>query len=422
MINMFGRFSDSFKSKEKTDFWRVAVESFENKNYFDSFRNFVKYADDDETNNIKLTDNGSSLDIEFYQGTKLIKVKIDDKKVNAESDIAIVTKSGVAFMRRLLELNYGLYYSRFSLKDGMIVLKFDSSIIDCSPSKFYYAIKEIALKADKQDDLLTKDFNMLQPVIEVDTIVIPENEKKIKYKFYKKWIEETIKTVNPLNEKSYEGGISYLLLSLVYKIDFFLLPEGNIVNELEKLSSNYFTDDGKTFIEKNNSLKDGLQKLNDEPENKVIESFYKTISAFSVLNPTNFSPILNIIKDNQKNIKYYIDNKNEKIALAIYEYIFGYCLYNYGMVKCVSHFFKLAMVLINYEYYLEITGSSGNKYFIDENKLDEKLIKDEINDEIKNSGTEYPELSFNTANLNFSSLLNFLHSFLKEIQNLNFNI
>ncbi|HEY5536689.1 MAG TPA: hypothetical protein VIL99_17370 [Ignavibacteria bacterium] len=422
MINMFGRFSDSFKSKEKTDFWRVAVESFENKNYFDSFRNFVKYADDDETNNIKLTDNGSSLDIEFYQGTKLIKVKIDDEKVNAESDIAIVTKSGVAFMRRLLELNYGLYYSRFSLKDGMIVLKFDSSIIDCSPSKFYYAIKEIALKADKQDDLLTKDFNMLQPVIEVDTIVIPENEKKIEYKFYKKWIEETIKTVNPLNEKSYEGGISYLLLSLVYKIDFFLLPEGNIVNELEKLSSNYFTDDGKTFIEKNNSLKDGLQKLNDEPENKVIESFYKTISAFSVLNPTNFSPILNVIKDNQKNIKYYIDNKNEKIALAIYEYIFGYCLYNYGMVKCVSHFFKLAMVLINYEYYLEITGSSGNKYFIDENKLDEKLIKDEINDEIKNSGTEYPELSFNTANLNFSSLLNFLHSFLKEIQNLNFNI
>lgn len=419
---MFGRFSDSFKSKEKTDFWRVAVESFENKNYFDSFRNFVKYADDDEINNIKLIDNGSSLNIEFYQGTKLIKVKIDDKKVNAESDIAIVTKSGVAFMRRLLELNYGLYYSRFSLKDGMIVLKFDSSIIDCSPSKFYYAIKEIALKADKQDDLLTKDFNMLQPVIEVDTIVIPENEKKIKYKFYKKWIEETIKTVNPLNEKSYEGGISYLLLSLVYKIDFFLLPEGNIVNELEKLSSNYFIDDGKTFIDKNNSLKDGLQKLNDEPENKVIESFYKTISAFSVLNPTNFSPVLNVIKDNQKNIKYYIDNKNEKIALAIYEYIFGYCLYNYGMVKCVSHFFKLAMVLINYEYYLEFTGSSGNKYFIDENKLDEKLIKDEINNEIKNSGTEYPELSFNTANLNFSSLLNFLHSFLKEIQNLNFNI
>jgi hypothetical protein len=419
---MFGRFSDSFKSKEKTDFWRVAVESFENKNYFDSFRNFVKYADDDETNNIKLTDNGSSLDIEFYQGTKLVKVKIDDKKVNAESDIAIVTKSGVAFMRRLLELNYGLYYSRFSLKDGMIVLKFDSSIIDCSPSKFYYAIKEIALKADKQDDLLTKDFNMLQPVIEVNTIIIPESEKNIKYKFYKKWIEETIKTVNLLNEKSYEGGISYLLLSLVYKIDFFLLPEGNIVNELEKLSSNYFTDDGKTFIEKNNSLKDGLQKLNDEPENKVIESFYKTISAFSVLNPTNFSPVLNIIKDNQKNIKYYIDNKNEKIALAIYEYIFGYCLYNYGMVKCVSHFFKLAMVLINYEYYLEITGSSGNKYFIDENKLDEKLIKDEINDEIKNSGTEYPELSLNTANLNFSSLLNLLHSFLKEIQNLNFNI
>jgi len=141
MLNLFGRYSDAFKSKDKINFWREAVENFEQKKYFNSFRSFVKYAVNEETQNVILTDNGDSLDIKFYQGTKLIRVKINSQQVTAESDIASFSKPGIAFMRRLLELNYTLYYTRFSLKDNMILLKFDSSIIDCSPSKFYYAKK-----------------------------------------------------------------------------------------------------------------------------------------------------------------------------------------------------------------------------------------------------------------------------------------
>ena len=422
MLNLFGRYSDAFKSKEKINFWREAVDNFEQKKYFDSFRSFVNYASDNETKNIILKDNGDSLDIEFFQGTKLIRANIYKDHVIAESDIAIFTKPGVAFMRRLMELNYSLYYTRYSLKDNLIILKFDSSILDCPPSKFYYAVKELAVNADKQDDILIKDFSLLQSINEVDTIAIPENEKQIRYKYFKKWIDEALKKVSTLNENSYEGGISYLLLSLVYKIDFFLMPEGNIVNQIEKLNSIYFANDNKSFVDKNINLKNEIIKLGNEPENNVLNSFYKTITAFSLLNPTNFNMVLNVINDNHKNVKWYLDNKHEDIALSIYEYISGYCLYHYGMVKCVSNLFKLAMVLINYDYYSEITAESGKKYFLEKDKPDAKVIIDEISSIIEDSKEDFPELSFKTESLNFTSLLQLLNSYLKEIQNLNFNV
>jgi hypothetical protein len=80
------------------------------------------------------------------------------------------------------------------------------------------------------------------------------------------------------------------------------------------------------------------------------------------------------------------------------------------------------MVLINYDYYSEITAESGKKYFLEKDKPDSKVITDEINSIIDNSKEDFPELSFKTESLNFASLLQFLNSYLKEIQNLNFNV
>ena len=417
----FGRYNDSFKPKQKTDSWTESVELFEQKKYFDSYKAFVNYISDEATQNAKLTETGEQLQIDFIQGTKLIRTIIDLQKVIAESDIAEFAKTGIPFMRRLLELNYSLYYSRFSIKDNMIVLKFDSSIIDCSPSKLFFALKELALKADKQDALLIKDFPVLQPVYETNKIEFPDSVKKIKYNYLKKWIENAVQKVSVLNENTYEGGISYILLSAIYKLDFLLVPEGYIINELEKMSNQYFANDGKSYVDKNNILKDRITKTLNEPEEKIINSFYKTISAFSVLSPTSYNTVLNVIKDNVKNVKWYIDNKHEDIALSIYEYIFGYCLYTYGMVRCVAKMFRLAMLLINFDYYKEITGD-GEGYKDAEGNLNQNVITDKINKYINEGKTEYPELNFNISNLNFSSQLQFLSSYLKEIQTLNFNV
>ena len=68
----------------------------------------------------------------------------------------------VPVMRRLLEMNFTLYYSRFALDNERLCMRFESDIETANPSKLYYGLKELATKADKQDDLLVQDFSSLQ--------------------------------------------------------------------------------------------------------------------------------------------------------------------------------------------------------------------------------------------------------------------
>ena len=87
-------------------------------------------------------------------------------------------------MRRLIELNYDLEYSRYALDDNnTITMVFDTYALDASPYKLYYALKEIATKADKMDDLLLDEFQMLRATDKSLQLPIPDVEKEIKYQF-----------------------------------------------------------------------------------------------------------------------------------------------------------------------------------------------------------------------------------------------
>ena len=92
----------------------------------------------------------------------------------------------VPVMRRLLEMNFTLYYSRYAINEDKIYMLFESDIITANPSKLYYGLKELATKTDKQDDLLVQDFTSLQPLDTDHVIPIPEEEKEIKFRYFKK--------------------------------------------------------------------------------------------------------------------------------------------------------------------------------------------------------------------------------------------
>ena len=194
----FGRFTDAFKPKAKSDFWSKSEKLFEEKNYMDSYDAFFNYLKDDSINNVSWKRENNHIAFEFEQGTKTIHGSINENKITAQTDIAEFEKLSVAFMRRLMEMNYSLYYTRFALKDNGIYLKFDSGVADGHPRKLYYALKELAIRADKQDDLLLDDFSMLKPADNSGIEEIPAEEKEIKYEFFRKWMEDTVKRASEL--------------------------------------------------------------------------------------------------------------------------------------------------------------------------------------------------------------------------------
>jgi hypothetical protein len=344
---------------------------------------------------------------------------IDEKKITAESVVAGFEKPGVSFMRRLMEMNFTLYYSRFAIKDNMVYIKFDSSVEDSPPRKLYYAFKELSTRADKQDDILLTDFTLLKPVDVFITEYTPE-EKELLYKYYQKWLGDALKRVSELKEDSFSGAISYLLLDSLYKIDFLVVPQGSLQNELETIHFGYFARDNKPFEEKNKVMMEQVKKLLEKPKEKVLQDLYRVKATFGVSNPAPHPAVVDTINNNIGNVKWYVENKYEDIAVVIYEYIAGFCLFSYGLPKPDAELFRLLFNITNQDYFAE--NGIMEKYYDDTvKKFNEELVKSKIDEIIKKGIEQYPDLKFETVNLKFDSMLSFLRTYLTEMLKLNFS-
>ena len=188
----FGRYSDNNKTVEKVEKWNEAENLFKLSKYYESLNAFFEYLKDDDVDNVIHTQNGTSGTFSFYQGSKVVNGFYNEELLEAEVHLAQMPQPGVPVMRRLLEMNFNLYYSRYALNEDKLAMLFDSDIETANPSKLYYGLKELATKADKQDDLLVHDFTSLLPVANEHIIEIPDEEKAIKLKYFKLWIQETL--------------------------------------------------------------------------------------------------------------------------------------------------------------------------------------------------------------------------------------
>ncbi len=205
--------------------------------------------------------NGQEGRFQVFQGSKVVRGEFNNDRLHAEITLAKMPQSSVPVMRRLLEMNFNLYYSRYALDQDRICMRFDSDIKTANPNKLYYGLKELATKADKQDDLLVQEFTALQTMDTEHVIEIPLAEKEVKYTYFQKWITETLDYIKTLDADKYSGGIAYLLLTLAFRIDYLISPEGQLQNELEKLVDIYYRKDERQTIERNQLMREAYEKL-----------------------------------------------------------------------------------------------------------------------------------------------------------------
>jgi len=150
----FGRYSDNNKHNEKVNRWTDADALFKEKKYFESISAFFEYLKDDAAQNVLHERNGNEGRFELFQGSKIVRGTYNNEQLIAEATLAKMPQPSVPVMRRLLEMNFNLYYSRYALDNDRLCMRFDSDIRAANPNKLYYGLKELAIKADKLDDLL----------------------------------------------------------------------------------------------------------------------------------------------------------------------------------------------------------------------------------------------------------------------------
>jgi hypothetical protein len=414
----FGRYSDNNKTKAKAQFWTDADNLYKDKKYKESISTFFKYLADDEAQNVELKDEPNGTSFILNQGSKVLRGTINDTTLKAEINLAKMEQPGVAIMRRLLDQNFNLYYSRYALNNDMLCMRFDSDVNAASPSKLYYGLKELAIKADKQDDLLVQDFPQLK-TIDTDHIVpLSEQEKQVKYDYLQKFIAEVLDRIASVDADKFSGGIAYLLLTLVYRIDFLIAPEGKLLQEIEAIYAIYWDADKGTIIEKNRDMIEGFKKIQQKPKEEIFPYLFQSKSTFSVNAPTLYKNVADSLHKALDGSAWYKTNEYPLWANHIIEYGLAYCQYSFSLPKPLTDLYLLYMQINNPDYFTAL----GFKLTYNNGGLNNEAITKRIM-HIQNHWKEkHTKLDFKTEKLNFTNLTEFNFSFCNEIEFLNFDI
>lgn len=417
----FGRYSDSYKRPESYEAWDTALEKFEEQEYLDAYRAFFNYLRDESEDNVKLREVEGGIYFDLFQGSKKISGFVDEHKLRVESKVAHTEKFRVAFMRRLVELNYELEYSRFALdQDGNITIVFDTYTIDGSPYKLYYALKEVATKADKQDDLLLDEFQSLQPVDVEHLEMMSREEKEVKCNYIQEQIRETLEEVDngKLNKDKYAGGVAYLLLYLIYKLDYLVKPEGFMMEVLERLHRLYSTkDDKKSMAELNQVICRELRTLQDRPREEFYKEMYRVPATFGITMPVSHDRVVSLIDAELHQMDWYLDNGYDKIALSIPGFICSYCMFIYAIPQPGRELFHLYFQITESDYFRDL-GFTNYYYDTTTHTFDKKAIKRAIRRIVDKHRDHFHKLIFPTGSLDFSSLARFARSYFQIIRNL----
>ena len=414
---LFGRFSDAYKSQDQYDAWDQSITMFENQLYLDAYIKFFEYLKDESQDNIKVWSDGNELEFELFQGSKQLKGIANEHIFRAVCKIATTTDVNIGFLRRLIEQNYKLKYGRYCLdQDNDIAIIFDSFSLDASPYKLYYALKEITMAADKQDDLLIDEFDELTAVNIAHTTTISDDEKDVKYQYLQSVLTAIFHEIEhgPLDANKYPGGINYLYLDAAYKIDYLVRPEGYLMEVLERINRRYFAKDQKNPAQKNVILKKEFQIIQQRPKEDVKTELYHSYFTFGVTTPSDHSALQTFISGELKNMDWYIDNSYSRIAQAIGGYIVGFSLFNYSVPKPDRAFLHLYYRIFEEQFFKKL--GYDTKYI---NEKTNEPQKNEIVRAIQNLRDqfrkEYPNLRCSTRALDFSRKDKLAKTFLQMI-------
>lgn len=414
----FGRFTDANKTKGQYEAWDKSVTHFENRDYQSALEEFIHYIQNGSGNNITKENNTSYT---LFQGSKSINLSSRNGQLAASCNVATTDQLHIGFMRRLLDLNYELKYVRYALSpDNTVTLLFETSLEDASPYKLYFALKELAIHADKQDDLLIHEFEFLKPIHSGKIEVPGQEELTQKFRFFRSEIDAALKLYDTgkLKPEQYPSAGAYVLLALLYKLDYLIRPEGKLMDRLEQMHKGYFGQNQKNILQRLKQLKDDLSRLQDLPESEIKKDLYHSVFTFGFTSPANVSASFELIDREMRNIQWYSDNQYEEYIVAILEYAVGLSLFNFALPEVIKELFTIVYRITECSYFEHIKGYE--KLVDSKNRPDRSAIRDDLYRIEKKYKGEYPSLVMDTKPLRFESIGAFLVSYILMIRQIQF--
>lgn len=412
----FGRFSDNYKAPDKYNAWDAAEDMYRDGKYIESIANTLDYLRNDIEENLfyELIDN--EIEFYFYQGSKKIVGHTKNGKLFVEAKIVKSNDLNIGLMRSMLEKNFDLQHSGFFVnKSGELVIKLSRFLPDCSPFSLYIGLKELAINADREDDRLLDEFKSLDEINTDHLVALTDTEKDIKYRFIQDQLEMVFKHIDSskLNYNELPISTSYLLLSLVYKLDYLIRPEGFVMKILDKSHFLYYAKNGYSIHKKNHKLRLELEKLQSRDKEEIYGELYNVTSTFSVANPMSHNQLIEFIDEEIASYDWYYHNNHMEFAQSITDFIVGYTLFNNTLPKPDRELFHLFYRVSNQSLFEEL---GFTEKFVINGKPNEIQIKESLQEIININKPIYPNLKANFDVLVYDDVASFSRSLLMMIR------
>ena len=419
----FGRYNDNNKSYAKTRSWYSAEDLYKEKKYTEAFAAFFDYITDKDEDNVIFRPDGDRFTFEIIQGSKKIYGSCDGTHIIINAPIALMETPSTAVMRRMLDLNYTMYYSRCALNDkNELCIMMDTSVPLAAPNKMYYGLRELSTKADRQDDTLLADFSSLKPANADHIQPLPEKELDVKYKYFRQWISDTLTRAASLNQDSFSGAIAYLYLSLLYRIEFLIIPEAKLLTELERISSLYWTKkDEVALVERNQLMKEAISKLPEITKEEFAAGAYRTRNTFAIAPPAPLDKYKENILAANRDATWYMDNKYPDLALVLNEYGVVYNQFAYSIPKLQKDLTRIYMAVVHAGFFTEL-GMAHPFYDPATGTFNRAGIEQAVNDAINYLADKYVNLQWDHEKVKYDSLFDFAISFTDQLAHLHIEL
>jgi hypothetical protein len=416
----FGRYTDSYKMPQQYEAWAASLDFFEKKDYLNSYLAFFEYLRDEKEDNVRWNLADGTIEFELLQGSKRISGRCNAQYFTAEAQIAHAEKLNVGFMRRLIESNYSMDYSRYALSpENHIIVKFDTSTLDGSPYKLYHALKEVAINADKQDDLLLDEFPMLKALDTGSRRDISLAHKEIKYHFMITQIQLVLNELdaNRPDASRHAGMAAYMLLDLVYRIDYLTRPEGFVLETLESIYDLFFESSNKTPFQKTLAMRASFKKILNRPKELIFKELYETKATFGVIKAAPYEHLVSLVDSEMKSMEDEVVEKYAHLGIAVPSYIVGSCLFLHALPRPIRELLELFYRVTESEYFAAL-GFTTHYYNAKMNIFDKKALAATIKKIKDNNKIKYPNLNPDVRLLRYDSLAVFAESYLTLLKNI----
>ena len=420
----FGRFSDAYKPAEKYQFWEESLVLFDQGKRFSAFQLFFKYLGNENDQNVKTNQIHGVVDFELIQGSKKITGTIDAQTINCQATLAISSEYPTILLLELLQENYNLKFCKFALapnkngqNDLVVVANLPAKVT--SPYKLYYVLRELALVADKRDDLIFNKYGLAGPYYQHLHQHISQRAQNAHVNFiqttFRKALE--IKANGPIDTNTYPSTYRYILLAAIYKVDFLVIPNGYLMDQLEKVDGLAFSSQTNDPKAVNQEIESIIKELLQLSQKKIKEELYRTDATFGFNPVIQSAQIRDTIFSELPTMDWYLENEYTDYAIAIVDFIVGYLLFNFIVPPPCKALFLLYYRIQEQAFFKELG-------YIDvpfrEKTLSSPIIKKEIKKVLKAFEQDFPYITTPVHLLAFDSEAIFCKSYLEMVADINF--